>query len=649
MGVGAKVAAVTASVFLAFLGVPLIHMETAGAEETSTEAKSAIQENDFPAETGNGNGVGNSSDGVKSAISSKAEAQSNGAHDNTASTPAATQTASDTNSSESKTTTQADAASESDAVPTTDPVAEVVTADGSTTTYTTLQEAATTAPTGSTINLLHDYDAPAFAQNGMYVSLWLDKTVTLNGNGHTLTVHSYGVALSGGETQDATADFVLKNITVTNPDSYGRALYTYKGYKTVRIADATVTTTGAGNPQTITIGSNVPETTDVTIVASTISAPEAGYGIIVFNPVNMTIADSDVSQTITIGSNVPETTDVTIVASTISAPEAGYGIIVFNPVNMTIADSDVSGYAALYLKGPSSSAGSSNSVISIEDGSVLKSTGIPGPGNAFGTIVVERCQNVKIDITGSTVQAQSNDGTGDDAAPQSVVLFNYYDAGDPNSVAKDNTVTFGEGSKVDALGTNSSLTSSSGLPNAVNATQGTYNLEGTVLQDPDATAATSPTKVSVTGGHWSKNMSDYVPEGYEAVNSGEDPDAPYTVAPKSAQPVNPDDPSNPAHHAEDDNPDNDQGQTDGKGTDADGAPGEGAGKDASASANHNGGSNYSAYRGGTGSSYHINTGSGRSFPKTADDKLPAALATAATALAAASAAALASRKMRQER
>lgn len=602
MGVGAKVAAVTASVFLAFLGVPLIHMETAGADETSTEAQSAIQENDFPAETGNGNGVGNSSDGVKSAISSKAEAQSNGAHDNTASTPAATQTASDTNSSESKTTTQADAASESDAVPTTDPVAEVVTADGSTTTYTTLQEAATTAPTGSTINLLHDYDAPAFAQNGMYVSLWLDKTVTLNGNGHTLTVHSYGVALSGGETQDATADFVLKNITVTNPDSYGRALYTYKGYKTVRVADATVTTTGAGNTQTITIGSNVPETTDVTIVASTISAPEAGYGI-----------------------------------------------IVFNPVNMTIADSDVSGYAALYLKGPSSSAGSSNSVISIEDGSVLKSTGIPGPGNAFGTIVVERCQNVKIDVTDSTVQAQSNDGTGDDAAPQSVVLFNYYDAGDPNSVAKDNTVTFGEGSKVDALGTNSSLTSSSGLPNAVNATQGTYNLEGTVLQDPDATAATSPTKVSVTGGHWNKNMSDYVPEGYEAVNSGEDPDAPYTVAPKSAQPINPDDPSNPAHHAEDDNPDNDQGQTDGKGTDADGAPGEGAGKDASASANHNGGSNYSAYRGGTGSSYHTNTGSGRSFPKTADDKLPAALATAATALAAASAAALASRKMRRER
>ena len=435
MGVGAKVAAVTASVFLAFLGVPLIHMETAGADETSTEAQSAIQENDFPAETGNGNGVGNSSDGVKSAISSKAEAQSNGAHDNSASTPAATQTASDTNSSESKTTTQADAASESDAVPTTDPVAEVVTADGSTTTYTTLQEAATTAPTGSTINLLHDYDAPAFAQNGMYVSLWLDKTVTLNGNGHTLTVHSYGMALSGGETQDATADFVLKNITVTNPDSYGRALYTYKGYKTVRIADATVTTTGAGNTQTITIGSNVPETTDVTIVASTISAPEAGYGI-----------------------------------------------IVFNPVNMIIADSDVSGYAALYLKGPSSSAGSSNSVISIEDGSVLKSTGIPGPGNAFGTIVVERCQNVKIDVTDSTVQAQSNDGTGDDAAPQSVVLFNYYDAGDPNSVAKDNTVTFGEGSKVDALGTNSSLTSSSGLPNAVNATQGTYNLEGTVLR-----------------------------------------------------------------------------------------------------------------------------------------------------------------------
>ncbi len=575
MSVTKKFVAVAASVFLAFLGVPLISLDSARAEEAPAPLEVMKPVADEPASEAGGTGEDPAASATPSPQSSVADE---------AAAPAA----------------QADAAQ---------PVAEVVT-DSGTTSYPSLKDAVAAAPEGSTVNLLADADLPAYNEQGANISLLITKGITLDGNGHTLTVHKNGVYLLGGDDEAATVNFVIRNITITNPDSLGRTLSLRAGYKTVKCEDATLATTGTGNTQVVTVGANTPQTTDISFDGCTITASEAGYGI-----------------------------------------------ITFNPVNLTIADSDVSGYAALYMKGPDYSTGSSNSVVNIEDGSKLSSKGIPGPTNEFGTIVIQECSNVKVNVTGSTVEAQSNSETGAASAPQAVVLYSSY--GDDTTVAHDNKVTFGEGSMVNATGTNSILATVNGKSNAVDATAGTYNLEGSVTDDASAAPADSPTKVTVTGGHWNKDMQDYVPADYVSKETQEDPNAPFTVAPKATEPTDPDDGNDPSHHAGDGDqatdPDDGEADKDAQaGDDQDGNAADAdadADKDAATTA-HNGGTNgtssTSAYRSGTGSTYRASTSGSRSFPRTADDSTPLLAGVGALALAAAATAVVATRKMRKE-
>lgn len=482
-------------------------------------------------------------------------------------------------------------------------VATVTAPDGKTTSYDTLATAVAAAVEGSTITLQSDLDLPAGAAGTAPAALDLKAGVTLDGAGHTLTVHGRGVYLYGGDDEAHSAAFVLKNITVTNPDAYGRTLSTRDGYKSLRLEDAVLTTTGAGNTQVLTIGGNTPQTTTIDIVASTLTASQAGYGI-----------------------------------------------ITFNPVDLTIADSQISGYAALYMKGPDASAGSSDSKVTISDGSVLTGKGIAGPTNSFGTIVLQQCDDVTVDVTDATINAEGAPDDSADAATQSAVLFSTYGLED-DTAAKSNAVTIGEGTTVNATGEHSALASVIGRDNQVKAEDGTYHLEGAVVEA--ATTAAKPAEsLVVTGGNWNKDVAEYAPEGYAETRTGGDGDAPFTIdkatPEKPDTPTEPTDPDTPTTPDEPTNPD-----TPGAGDDADNHATEGdnaegtANDDAADSTDkdaagategttHSGGSNATS---GTTTPHRTTTGTSTakryaSIPQTSDDNplLPFALGAATTSL-----------------
>lgn len=470
-------------------------------------------------------------------------------------------------------------------------VATVTAPDGKTTSYDTLAAAAAAAVEGSTITLQNDLDLPAGAAGTAPAALDLKADVTLDGAGHTLTVHGRGVYLYGGDDEAHSAAFVLKNITVTNPDAYGRTLSTRDGYKSLRLEDAVLTTTGAGNTQVLTIGGNTPQTTTIDIVASTLTASQAGYGI-----------------------------------------------ITFNPVDLTIADSQISGYAALYMKGPDASAGSSDSKVTISDGSVLTGKGIAGPTNSFGTIVLQQCDDVTVDVTDATINAEGAPDDSADAATQSAVLFSTYGLED-DTAAKSNAVTIGEGTTVNATGEHSALASVIGRDNQVKAEDGTYHLEGAVVET--ATTAAKPAEsLVVTGGNWNKDVAEYAPEGYAETRTGGDGDAPFTIDKATpdepatpTEPTDPDTPTTPDKPATPDPP--------GASDDVDSHAAEGSAQadettDSNASAagtTHTGGSNASS-RTTTTHRTTTNTSTAKRYagiPQTSDDSplLPFALGTAA--------------------
>lgn len=402
-----------------------------------------------------------------------------------------------------------EAGTETDPAPTA--LVQVVAPDGTTTDYGTLEEAAAAAPDGATITLLADQEVSD--------TLSIEKGVTLDGGGHTLTVHNRGLYLYGGDDEGSSAAFVLKNLTVTNPDAYGRVVSARDGYKSLRLDNVTLTTTGAGNTQVLTIGGNTPQTTQVTIDNSTLTASKAGYGI-----------------------------------------------ITFNPVDLTIDHSTISGYGALYMKGPDSSAGSSGSKVTISNGSVLTSKGIAGDTNVFGTVVFQGCDNIDVNVTDSTITTEADDA--EPATPQAAFLYSSYPSPD-GAPAKNDNVTLGTGTTVKGVGKNSILANGNGQTSTINATDGTYQLEGSLF-DPTADPADpgDGTNLVVTGGSWNKDVAPYAPEGYTEQRTGGDSDAPFTVS-KVTPSTDPDQPTTPDKPVTPDQPVNPGTQPDQPGTSTD--------------------------------------------------------------------------------
>ncbi|MBE6147909.1 MAG: hypothetical protein E7167_00140 [Firmicutes bacterium] len=185
-----------------------------------------------------------------------------------------------------------------------------------------------------------------------------EDTITINGNGHKISTDLV-VAVEIRANADKTVKVVFNDIIIEGTQ---RVIDTRSDNITLELNDTTLNITKHGNYQALTIGGNA------------------------------------------------ESIIVNINNSTINGGDAGYGIITFNPVNMTINNSNIKGYAALYMKEADSSKGSAGSVVTIKNGSVLEGISrYSGGTDNFGTIVLSDI-NITISVIDSTVKAV-NTGT----------------------------------------------------------------------------------------------------------------------------------------------------------------------------------------------------------------------------------------------
>lgn len=196
--------------------------------------------------------------------------------------------------------------------------------------YTNLIAAIEAAPANGSVDVLKDISlVDGLADDDRYF-LNINKSIVINGYNHKITVKNRGIRILGGDTKDNEINVNFKNLTLTNSDSYGRVIDTRGGYFTVNIENSCVEATGSGNVQPITIGGDHSHLNTVNIVDSIISGA------------NEAVKDNN----------------------------AGYAFTIFNPVNLNITRSTVNGYAALYFKGPNSSAGSNGSKVTIVDSEI---------------------------------------------------------------------------------------------------------------------------------------------------------------------------------------------------------------------------------------------------------------------------------------
>lgn len=120
-----------------------------------------------------------------------------------------------------------------------------------------------------------------------------------------------------------------------------------------------------------------------------------------------TTGTSAYNQTVNVGGDFANPIAINLENTKILTENPGYGITTFNPVNLTINNSEITGYAALYLKGKNSSQGSAGSTVNINNSTL---TGInatkTGDTNTFGTIVFED-HNIELNINNSNLTAQT--------------------------------------------------------------------------------------------------------------------------------------------------------------------------------------------------------------------------------------------------
>ena len=138
--------------------------------------------------------------------------------------------------------------------------------------------------------------------------------------------------------------------------------------------------------------------------------------------VHVKVLNGKVTQPITIGGDQASTLDLDIVKSTINANDnngSGYGIIVFNPIDLDVFDSTFKGFSAIYLKGKDGSAGSAGSTVYLERTS-LNTVGSSGETDSFGTIAV---QDNDISVELNNCQAISASGSNKNVNQS---LFNLY-------------------------------------------------------------------------------------------------------------------------------------------------------------------------------------------------------------------------------
>lgn len=268
--------------------------------------------------------------------------------------------------------------------------------------YATLAEAVQAADSGDTVTLLKDVNVK---DNGSSDgALYVTKSITIDGSRGT-TAEKKGFAIAGANSD---AKRVIK-IQATN----GAVEVTLKSLVVESYFAAT-----AAMP-VVTSGGNV------TLVLDNVKIVADGGGN---------------SQALTIGgaSQAGEFVNVTITNSELTTNTAGYPIIVFNPVKMTITDSFLSGYTGIYFKGYykpdgdlTDAPGASGSEVSVSGSTVTYAYNVHGQGqNDFGLYVFED-GGITLNVTDSVSAVFSTNGS-----EQRIVYDNRYqgDTYSPNKV-----------------------------------------------------------------------------------------------------------------------------------------------------------------------------------------------------------------------
>lgn len=274
--------------------------------------------------------------------------------------------------------------------------------------YATLAEAVEAAVEGDTVTLLKDVNVKDNgSSNG---ALYVTKSITIDG-GRGTTAEKKGFAIAGTgndakrvikiQATNGTVEVTLKNLVVESyfGNSAAMPVVTSGGNVTLVLDNVKIVADGGGNSQALTIGG---------------------------------------------ASNQGEFVNVTVMDSELITNNAGYPIIVFNPVKMTITDSILSGYTGIYFKGYykpngelTNAPGASGSEVSVSGSTVAYAQNEHGQGqNDFGLYVFED-GGITLNVTDSTSGVASTGGSA-----QKIVVNNRYqgDTYSPNKV----TFTGGE-------------------------------------------------------------------------------------------------------------------------------------------------------------------------------------------------------------
>ena len=208
--------------------------------------------------------------------------------------------------------------------------------------YLKIKDAINASTDGKIVVLLKDVEFEDISGSNR---LFVTHNITLDGNSHTVTAHGRGFGIGASKV-------TFKNVIINNPDYGARCIDTRGG---------TV---------------SYPHVEELTLINVVLSTPGSGGYL----------------QPLTIGGN--QTTKVKInidncELKTNDNGNAGYTIITFNPVDLTIRNSKISGWSALYMKGIDGSVGSAGSTVKVYDSELYSFNKYKGSDDNFGTIVLE--------------------------------------------------------------------------------------------------------------------------------------------------------------------------------------------------------------------------------------------------------------------
>ncbi len=270
-------------------------------------------------------------------------------------------------------------------------VAKVTAVTGETQTYEKLSDAFKAAKDGDTIDILQD--ASENSEEDLYVGyateggIWMyihNKSLTINGNGHTLTSNTAARAIYVINTEGKQTELTLNDLTIdfrTQKVNYGSPITAtpitlFNGGITLNLNNVTLDSTESG-------GGNVP---------TILSSGQTGGNVI----------------NVRGGSRL------------LAKQENGYAFRASKPVTLTVDNSTLSGWAALYM-----GKGSSGSEVIIQNDSTLETLSVQDTSsiNMWGVLVFQD-SNITVDVIDSEIKSEAT-GT----APQYVVYYSNYGDG----------------------------------------------------------------------------------------------------------------------------------------------------------------------------------------------------------------------------